>query len=257
MNLKVVHLVAIQFGMFAGIMGWLAYSQLPFGEPRSEPKAREPIAEPVATFASAPNPADQRPQTVDYRAGQEQTRPVAERPAPAMQHEYSAAAVQQNSDLAAQLYYQQIAPRRHASSGLTNNPTAAVAPSYVIVAPEPAAVQGDDPVPETVAYVQPTEVVVYPQPQFVVFDNSRRFANRSRSTFRNPGTPLANAHRQSTLRNPGTPLANVYRDLDRPRSHLIGSTVCPPAKSFGVVHRRNDSVPSCRPNQAFAGRGRR
>lgn len=255
MKLKVLHLVAVEFGILVGIMSWLAYSQLRFGEPRTAAEVRKPMSEPVATFASAPNPADQPSQTVDYRAGQEQTQPVAERPAPVTQHEYSAAAVQQNSALAAQLYYQQIAPRRYASAGLTNTSIAAVAPSYVVVAPEPAAVPTDDPVPETVAYVQPTEVVVYPQPQFVVFDNSRHFANRGRSTFRTPGTPLANAHRRSAT--PGTPLANAYRGLDRPRSHLIRSTACPPAKSFGVVHRRNDSVPSGRPNQGFASRGRR
>ena len=246
MNLKVVHLVAIQCGMFFGIMGWLAYSQLPFGGSRPAAEAREPVAISAATSAS--NPAEQRSQTVDYRAYQERAQPVAEQPASAMQHEYSAAAVQQNSALAEKLYYQQIAPRRYASASLANT-------SYTEVAPEPVLVQTDDPVPETVAYVQPTEVVVYPQPQVVVFDNSRRFGNRGRSTLRTPGTPLANAHRRSAT--PGTPLANVYRDLDRPRSHLIRSTACPPPKSFGVVHRRNDSVPSCRPNQGFAARGRR
>jgi len=253
MNLKVANLVAIQFGMFVGIMSWLAYSQLPFGEPRTAAEVRKPIAEPVATFASAPNPADQRSQTVDYRADQERSQPVA----PVMQHEYSTAAVQQNSALAAQLYYQQIAPQRYASAGLANISIAAMAPSYAEVAPEPVAVQTDDPVPETVAYVQPTEVVVYPQPQFVVFDNSRRFANRGRSTLRTPGTPLANAYRRSTVRTPGTPLANAYRGLDRRPSHLGGSMGHRPAKSFGVVHRRNNSGPACRPNQGFAARGRR
>jgi hypothetical protein len=253
MNLKVVNLVAVQFGMFLGIVSWLAYSQLPSGEPRTTAEVRKPMAERMPTFASASNPAEQRSQTVEDRAVQEQTQPVAEQPVvPVVPHEYSPAAVQRYSELAAQQYYQQIAPRRYASAGLANTSFAAVAPSYAEVAPEPMAVQSDDPTPETVAYVQPTQVVVYQQPQFVVFNNSRRFANRCRSTPPIIGTPLANAHRR----------------LNRPRSHLIGSTgfekpVSPPAasrrhaQSFGVEHRRNDTGPSCRPTQGFAGRGRR
>ena len=249
MNLKVANLVAIQFGMFVGIMSWLAYSQIPFGEPRTEAKVREPIAEPVATLASAANPGDQRSQTVDYRADQEQTQPVAEQPAPAMQHEYSAAAVQQNSALAAQLYYQQIAPRRYATAGLANRSIAAVAPSYAEVAQEPAAVPADDPEPQTIAYVEPTQVVVYQQPQFVAFSNARSFRNRCRPA--------------SHLRKARATFAHQRRD--RGKLHVRGSTHSTslsagsfrPNKSFGVVHRRNDSAPACRPSQGFRPRGRR
>jgi hypothetical protein len=249
MNLKVAHLVAVQFGMFVGIMSWLAYSQLPFGEPRTPAEVRKPMAEPVSTFASASNPAEQRSQTLDDSAGQERTQPVAEPPAPAMQHAYSAAAVQQNSALAAQLYYQQIAPRRYARSGLANSSIAGVAPTYAEVAPEPAALQADDPEPETVAYVQPTQVVVYPQPQLVLFSNSRRFVNRCR--------PAPHA------RNARTTFAQQRRD--RGGLHVRGSTHLTslnagsfrPNKSFGVVHRRNDSAPACRPIQGFRPRGHR
>jgi hypothetical protein len=240
MNLKVANLVAVQFGMFVGIMSWLAYSQLPFGEPRTAREVRKPMAEPVATFASAPNPAGQRSQTADYRADQERTQPVAEPPAPAL-HEYSAAAVQHYSALAAQQYYQQIAPRRYASSGLANTSIAAVAPTYAEVAPEPAVVQTDDPVPQTVAYVEPTQVVVYQQPQFVVFSNARRFANRCRPA--------------SHPRNARATFAHQRRD--RGGLHVRGSTGSRPPQSFGVVHRRNDSAPSCRPNQGFSPRGKR
>ena len=155
MNLKVANLVAIQFGIFVGILGWLAYSRIPPANRRTVAEMREPVAEPVSTFASAPNPAEQRSQTEDYPGDQERTQPVAEPPAPAMQHQVSAAAVQQNSALAAQLYYQQIAPRRYASSGLANSSIATVAPSSTEVAHERAVVQTDDPMPETVAYVEP------------------------------------------------------------------------------------------------------
>ena len=248
MNLKVAHLVAVQFGMFVGIMSWLAYSQLPFGEPRTPAQVRKPMAEPVSTFASASNPAQQRSQTLDDSAGQERTQPVAEPPAPAMQYDYSAAAVRQNSALAAQLYYQQIAPQRYASSGVANTSIAAVAPTYAELAPEPAAPQANDPEPETVAYVQPTQAVVYPQPQFVVFSNSRRLANRCR-----PAPHPRNA--RATF---------AQQRRDRGGLHVRGSTHSSllsagsfrPNKSFGVVHRRSDSAPDCRPIQGFRPRGR-
>jgi hypothetical protein len=250
MNLKVANLVGVQFGIFVGIMSWLAYSQLPFGEPRTAAEVQEARVGPVTTFAPASNPGDQRSQTVDYRADQERNQPVAEQPAPSV-HQYSAEAVQQYSALAAQQYYQQIAPRRYASSGLENRSIVADAPSYAEVEQEPAVVQ-DYPAPQTVAYVQPTQFIVYPQPQFVVFSNRHRFANRCR-----PAPPVIGAH-----------MATAHRRPDRGGSHLSGSTefespaspsaaLRRPTKSLGAVHRRNDSVPSCQPTQGFGPRGKR
>jgi hypothetical protein len=231
MNLKVANLIAVQFGIFIGIMSWLAYSQLPFGEPRRAAEVQEPMVGPVTTFAPASNPGDQRFQTVDYRADQERSQPVAEQPAPAVQHEYSAAAVQQYSALAAQQYYQQIAPRRYASSGLENASVAADSPSYA-VAQQPAAVSSDyAESPQTVAYIQPTQVVVYPQPQFIVFSNQRRFANRCRSTH-----------------PPGALNTITHRRPDRVGPHLGGN---------GIVPRRNPNTPSCRPAQGLGLRGNR
>ncbi len=88
MNLKVVNLVAIQFGMFFGIVSWLAYSQLPFGEPRTAAEVGKPMAEPVAPSASASSPMEQRSQTVDYGADPGPTQLVAEKPVVlAVQHE--------------------------------------------------------------------------------------------------------------------------------------------------------------------------
>jgi hypothetical protein len=247
MNLKVANLVAVQFGVFVGIMSWLAYSQLPFDEPRTAAERQEP----VATLASASSPGDQPSQTVDYRPDQERPEPVAEQPAPAM-HQYSAAAVQHNTALAAQQYYQQIAPRRYASSGVGSGYVAEAAPSYAEVAQEPAVVQADDPEPQTVAYAEPAQVVFYQQPQFVVFANARSSRNRCR-----PGPPFIGAH-----------LATTHRRLDQTRLPLSASAqferpaspsaaLRRPNQSLGIGHRQNDKASSCRPTEGSRSRGRR
>jgi hypothetical protein len=248
MNLKVANLIAIQLGIFVGIMSWLAYSRLESAGPRSAAEARKTAVEPVAPARPASPAEEQGPSAVDNRTDRDEASPNTEQPAPVMQHEYSPAAVQQNSALAAQLYYQQIAPRRYASSGSQDPFIVAKAPSYTEVEQAPAVV-ADEPAPQTVAYVEPTQVVVYPQPQFILFSNSRRFANRCR-----PTSPVI-----------GENVARTHRRADRPRTHLSGSThstslsagLCRPAKSFGVVQRRNDKVASCGPTQGFGSRGRR
>ena len=229
MNLKVANLVAVQFGMFIGIMSWLAYSHFPSAEPRTVAEMREPTTKPVAAVVPISEPESQRRYTADYRADREQDQSIAEQPAPAV-HQYSAAAVQQYSALAAQQYYQQIAPRRYASSGLENSSVAADTPSYAEVAQEPEVVP-DYPTPQTVAYVQPTQFIVYPQPQFVVFSNRHRFANRCRSTL-----------------HPAAHMTTTHRRPDEGESHVSGA---------GVVPRRNASAPSCRPTQEFGPGGHR
>lgn len=249
MNLKVANLIAIQLGIFVGIMSWLTYSRLESAEPRIAAELPQRAAKPTAPARPGLKADDQRPDAVDDRADHDEPQPIADQPAPVF-HQYSAAAVQHYSDLAAQQYYQQIAPRRYASSGLENGPIVAQAPSYTEVDQAPAVV-ADDPAPQPVAYVQPTQIVVYPQPQFVVFSNSRRFANRCR-----PASPVG-AHRATTHRRP-----------DRPRPHRNGSTVFEspaspsaalrrPTQSLGVVHRRNDKVASCQPTEGLGPRGRR
>jgi hypothetical protein len=252
MNLKVSNLVAVQFGIFVGIMSWLAYSQLPFAGPRITTRTPATTAEPAANITPAFKPGDQRTQTVDYRADREEAEPVVEQLAPVMHHQYSPEAVQQNSALAAQLYYQQIAPRRYASSGLENRSIAPVAPSSTEAEQEPAIAPAEyEAEPQTVAYSEPAQFIAYPQ-AFGVFSNRRRFANRCR-----PSPSVIGAHR-----------ANTHRRPDRSKSHLTGSTefgspASPsaafkrPTNSFGVVHRRNDSTPSCGPTQGFGPRERR
>jgi hypothetical protein len=85
-----------------------------------------------------------------------------------------------------------------------------------------------------------------------VFNNRHRFANRCR--------PASDPRRARTT------FAHQRRDGGRP--HLSGRTdfknPSPPSaalrwppNSFGVVHRRDDSTPSCRPNQGFRPQGRR
>jgi len=239
MNLKVANLIAIQLGIFVGIMSWLAYSRLESAEPRIATESRERAVKPVAPVAPGLKADDQRPDAVDDRADSDETQPTAEQPAPAM-HQYSAAAVQRYSDLAAQQYYQQIAPRRYANSGLQNGPVVAEAPSYAEAEQAPAVV-ADYSEPQTAAYVQPAQFIVYPQPQLIVFSNSRRFANRCR-----PAPPVAGAHMATTHRRP-----------DPPRPHLSGSTESRPTNSFGLVQRQNDKEPSCRPTEGFRPRGRR
>jgi hypothetical protein len=230
MNLKVANLIAVQFGVFLGIMSWLAYSHLPFAGPGTAAKTQESTAEPAATVAPVFKSEDQRSQAVDYRADREEAQPVVEQPAPAV-HEYSAAAVQQSSALAAKQYYQQIAPRRYASSGLENGSIAADASSYTEVAQEPEVVP-DYPASQTVAYVPSTQFIAYPQPQFVLFSNRHRFANRCRST-----PPVI-----------GTPMASTHRCPDRGQCQPNGG---------GVVSRQNASALSCQPAQGFTPRGHR
>jgi hypothetical protein len=238
MNLKVANLVAVQFGMFVGIISWLAYSRLPSDEPRT-----------AATVAAVFAPGDQRPSTIDYRVDRDQ--PVAEQPAPAM-HEYSAAAVQQYSALAAQLYYQQIAPRRYASSGLENGSSVAVAPSYAEVAQEPALAPPDYPASQTAAYVPPAQFIVYPQPQFVLFSNHRRFPNRCRST-----PPVVGAHMATTHRRPDRPRCDLSGSTDFESPASPSAALRRPAKSPGIASRRNDGASSCRPIEGFGTRGNR
>jgi hypothetical protein len=226
-NLKVANLVAVQLGIFVGIMSWLVYSRFPSAEPRAAAKMQKP----TATLAPAFEPGDQRPQTVDYRVDREVAQPVIEQPAPAL-HQYSEAAVQQFSALAAKQYYQQIAPRRYVTSSPENKSVAADSVSYAAMAQEPVVVPADyGESPQPVAYVEPAQVVVYSQPApFVVFSNPRRFARRCQPT-RPPGLFAPVTHRR-----PGRAPCNV---------------------SGGVLPRQKPSVPPCRPTQSFKHRGHR
>lgn len=236
MNLKVANLVAVQFGVLVGIMSWLAYSRFESAEPRiAAVEMRKRPVDSVAAVAPISDLGSQVTRALDSGTDREQDQSTAEPPVPVVppHHQYSPEAVQQYTALAAQQYYQQIAPRRYASASLENRLIAAVAPVYTEVAREPAAISLDyvEPV-QTVAYTEPYPVVVYPQPQFVVFFNARRFANRCR-----PTAPLRDAH---------MPIA--HRRPDRAECHPNGHTIVSP---------QNAGVKPCRPNQGLMAQGKR
>ena len=229
MSLKFAHLVAIQFGIFVGVVSCLLFFRLENPKPRM-------AAERAPSVASLPDSEGQS--TADYRADPEPEL-VPGQLAPAAPHEYSPEAVERYRALAAKLYYEQIAPRRNASSRVANSSIATVAPAYTELAPEPAVIHSDDPEPQTVAYVEPTQVIVYPQAA-VVYSRPRRFVNRCR-----PAPHF------------GGIASSPHRRPDRRGTHLSFSPGFSPARSLGVVHRPNTEVPSCRPTQGFKHRGRR
>jgi hypothetical protein len=241
MNVKVANLVAVQFGVLLGIVSWLAYSRFESADPRiAAAEVRERPVNSVATVAPISDLGSQVTRALDSDADREQDESIGEQPAPAaLSHQYSPEAVQQYTALATQQYYQQIAPRRYASAGVANSSVAPVAPAYTEVAQEPAAVSSDYVEPQTVAYNEPTQVVVY-QPQFIVFSNQRRFPNRCRPTLQ-PAAVTPGAHR-----GPG-----------RGGPHPSGSTESRPTKCFGTMPSRNPNDPSCRSSQGDRSRGRR
>jgi hypothetical protein len=241
MNLKVAHLVSIQFGIFVGIVSCLVFSRFEYARPRTAAEVRKPATERAAAVEPVSEPEDQPADMVDDGADAESAEPITAKTAPALPNEYSPEAVERYRALATKLYYEQIAPRRTVSSSSANSSIPAVAPAYTEVTEEPAVVQTNDQAPETVAYVQPTQFIVYPPPaQFVVISQPRRFANRCR--------PAS---------HPGALASNPHRRPDSGRTHLSGSPAFHPATSPGVAHHRNTGVPSCASTQGFNPQGTR
>jgi hypothetical protein len=231
-NPKIANLIAIETGILVGLMSWLIYSRFPSPEPRTQ--ERPPDS--VVAFAPVFKPGDQRPQAADYSADREGAQPMAEQTAQGAR-DYSA--------LAAQLYYQQIAPRRYASSGLENDSIVADAPSSTEMAQAPAELSPEDvAAPQTVAYAQPTQFVAYPV-DTVVFSNSRSFGNRFRST-RHPGALNATTHRRP---NRGGPHQNIFEVVP---GQIPNAPSCRP-----IVAGQIPSAPSCQPTQGFRPRGNR
>lgn len=233
MKLKIVNLIAIQFGIFIGIVGCLVYSRFESAKPRTTAEMREHSTEHAAPSQPVSEPGDQR-------ANPEPAQVVPGQLAPVLPNEYSAEAVERYRAEATRLYYEQIAPRRKTSSALTYSSSAAVAPSYTEVAQEPAVAQTYEPAPQPVAYVEPAPAFVYSQPGFVAFSHGRRFVNRCRPT----------PHHNTLASSP-------HRRPDKRGIHLNGSTDCRPPRSLGVVHRRNTGVAACTPTQGFRPRGKR
>lgn len=227
MNLKVAHLVAIQFGIFIGIVICLVFSRFESARPRTPAEIRELATERAAAVERMSEPADEL----------EPAEPLTEQPTAALPTEYSPEAVEKSMAILTKLYYEQIAPRRTVSSSPANT---AVAPSYTEVAEEPAVVQYDDPAPQTVAYVQPTQFVVYPQPAVVVFSQPRRFVSRCR-TAPHPSALASNSHQRRN--SGGTQL-----------SDLPGSR---PPRTLELEQRRTTGVPTCSSTQGWTPQGKR
>ena len=235
MNLKTANLVAIQFGILVGIVCCLVYSRFESGKPRATAEERASAVEARSRHQ------DQRADLVDDRADPDRAQTITEQPIPVVENQYSPEAVERYRALAAQLYYQQIAPRRNTSATLTTSSTAAVALSDAEVTREPAVTATDDPAPQPVAYIEPTQVVVYPQAaSFVAYSHRRRFADRCRPT----------PHH-------GELASNTHRRPDRRGTHLSVTTDWCPPKSLGVVHRRNTDAPACPSPRGFKSRGKR
>jgi hypothetical protein len=237
MNLKLAHLVAIQFGIFIGIVICLVFSRFESARPRTAAEMRERATERAAAVERMPEPADEFADMAKDREELDPAEQLTDQSTPAMPNEYSPEAVEKSMAILTKLYYDQIAPRRTAGSSPANT---TVAPSYTEVAPEPAVVQYDDPAPETVAYVQPTQVIVYPQPaQFVVFSHRRRLANRCRPS------------------PPGALASNPHRRPDRGGTQLNGSPAFSPAGPLAVGQHQNTGAPPCSSTQGFTPRGTR
>lgn len=165
MNVKVVNLVAIQFGIFVGILCWLAYSRLPFAEPRTEGEPRESALNAGANVAAVFEPRRPLSHPTNYRTDRERAQPVDEQPAP-MAPEYD----------------QAIAPQAYANSVPDNGSIAVNSPSYAQVDQEAVIPSDNLESAQAVVYSQPIETVVYAQPtQIIVFSNPRHFGNRCQS----------------------------------------------------------------------------
>lgn len=237
MNLKVAYLVVVQFGMFIGIVICLAFFRFELSKPRTAAEMRKPAIQRAAAVERMTEPEDESADMADNREMREPAEPLTEQPAPALPTQYSPEAVEKSMAILTKLYYEQIAPRRTASS---NPPNTAVAPSSAEVAQEPQVVQYDDPAPQTVAYVQPPQFVVYPQPiQFVVFSQPRRFDSRCR--------PAA---------HPSGLGSNSHRRWDNGGTHLNGLPESRPARPLGPQQRRT-GVPTCPSTEGFPSRGKR
>lgn len=233
MKLKSVNLVAIQFGIFIGIVGCLVFSRFESAKPRTTAEMKQQATERTAAREPASEPGDQR-------ANPEPAQVVPGQLAPVLPNEYSAEAVERYRAEATRLYYEQIAPRRKVSSSLTHSSSVAMAPAYTEAVQQPAVVQTVDPAPQTVAYVEPAPAIVYAQPAFVAYSSRRSFDNRCRPT-----------------PHPDALASNPHRRQDRKGNHFSSSTECRRPSSVGVVQRRNTGVASCSPNQGFRPRGKR
>jgi hypothetical protein len=225
MNLKVAHLISVQFGIFVGVVICLVFSH--FESFRAHPAAetRKPATERVTTVEPKSVPEDQPSNMEDDAATPEESGRLAEQSTPAMPNEYSPEAVEKSMAILTKLYYEQISPRRSASQA--NNSIAEVPPSYTEAPQEPRTVQLENPAPQTVVYQQATQLIVYSQPApFIVFSQPRRFVNRRRPAFQTGAFP-----------------SNPHRHQDSGRTQVNGLPASCPPHSVAATHRGTPGVP--------------
>jgi hypothetical protein len=253
MNLKVANLVAVQFGIFVGIMFWLGYSHLESTKPTrvavEMPQREMPQRLVNSIRPSVPGvaPRSERPHTVDYRADRAQAQAVNTEPA-----------------LTARAYDQGNATESDITSGPEEGSFVERSPAYTDADQDPAVASSDyQSSPQTVAYVQPSQaveyvqptqpveyaqpsqIVVYPEPQIVVFSNDRSFGRRCRSQPRRNLRPIAQ-------QLPGG-IASIVR---QPPGAFVPSTQQPPGAFVPSAQQQPKSegprLPGCgtapRPN---------
>lgn len=234
MNLKVAHLISIQFGIFVGIVFCLVVYRFENSGPRPAGEKRGPVTERAADVDSLGQSEEQPGDLDDNSADADLAELAVEPPRTPLPNEYSPEAVERYRAEATRLYYEQIAPRRVATTTI-----AAAAPAYTETVEEPAVDQTSYVAPEPVAYVQPTQVIVYPQPvQFVVFSQRNRHADRCR-----PASATGNV------------APNSHPRPDGQRMHSSAS-IRPPGFP-GTARHRNGGAASCPATQGFASRGTR
>ena len=166
MNLKIAHLVAIQFGIFVGTMSWLIYSRVPSSESPTMGETRGRMVNSI------------RPDV-----------PLSELKSPrAATENYGATVSQSAGELQARIterYNREIAMGPYAY--VVNSP------SYANIYQESAGVPSDyGAAPQTVEYAQP---ILYAEPyQTFGYYNGRRFADRCRpiSTYGQPPLTIPN-----------------------------------------------------------------
>lgn len=247
MNLKVAHLVSVQFGIFVGVVFCLVVSHFENSRPRVAAAKREPVTERAAADEPVSQSEDQPGDLADNDADADLAELTAEQPRTPLPNEYSPEAVERMRAEATRLYYEQITPRPPATTTV-----AAVAPAYTEAIEEPLVDQTSYAAPEPVAYVQPTQVIVYPPPaQFIVFSQRNRHANRCRPASA-PGALASNPHRRA---DGGWTHLSASTAFERPTSS--SAALRRPAGSPGVAHHRNTGGSSCLPTQGLNPRGTR
>jgi len=200
----VANLIAVELAIMIAMMFYLVFSRSPSAEPRISPEIRESAAEPDTTIAHLSEVRNERPATIDPGADRARVRPQDQQPIAVPPQ-----------------YVQQIAPQAYANPVYANAAVPAEAPAYTEAYQEPVVAPAEYATTDnSLAYVEPAPVVVYPAPyQIIVFSNPYRFAHRRQF---HSGTFTTNFPRHT---NPGPfhrPFAGM---VNPPNAH-------PPAQGF-------------------------